>query len=561
MGVIRFCDKCGIEIDKKKYSKLQILDIDETSKHIVNEREFCTDCMNEIRRLHINDVSGFDEEFFYLCRKISKTKGITIERTAYKIRQAQKVLGVPLREYYEKGYYNYTNYHLVEILYTPTMSEYLDKMTSVVELRMGISKEKARERLINISEKFNISLRTIMRQSFFKCSDEKIKERIEWGGIEVSAVTIAKRKGCTVETAQKRLDELKNEFGITTNIGVYFDKSNDEIFHIMEQKDEKLMRGLINLARAAKLTVGEFFHRRQLIMQSFGDGKELYGGLRMARKSDEAISSFILSSDMRYLMNKYNLNKDKSILDNKAKFAEFFKDTYGRGFWCNTPGATFKSFENFLQHRKYEDLIVKPINGLCGWGIRKISLEGKDTYKLYEELMATDPAIVEECIAQHDIMAQFGKGAVNTIRILSIYENGESHIIYAVIRIGMNDVVDNFHSGGFVARIGKATGIIEGNGYTMGGKEYITDPCSNKKIEGTLLPYWDQVIELIHKSSEKLNTIGYIGWDVAISQDGPMLIEGNSNAMAGLIEFAYKDKKTGHRDLLEEFLDEKHYAS
>ena len=54
---------------------------------------------------------------------------------------------------------------------------------------------------------------------------------------------------------------------------------------------------------------------------------------------------------------------------------------------------------------------------------------------------------------------------------------------------------------------------------------------------GQLIPYWEEVKNLCCKAANKINQVRYIGWDVAIKEDGPILIEGNHDPDLDLVEF------------------------
>ena len=54
---------------------------------------------------------------------------------------------------------------------------------------------------------------------------------------------------------------------------------------------------------------------------------------------------------------------------------------------------------------------------------------------------------------------------------------------------------------------------------------------------GYKIPMWDQVIEICERASEKLPQVGFVGWDVAITQDTVQLIEGNCSADYELYEY------------------------
>ena len=74
---------------------------------------------------------------------------------------------------------------------------------------------------------------------------------------------------------------------------------------------------------------------------------------------------------------------------------------------------------------------------------------------------------------------------------------------------------------------------------------------------GYRLPYWNEVRELVKNVHAKLPDIKSIGWDVAITENGPILVEGNPSCQLNLIEYIGLNKKEGRRKIIEPFLDEK----
>lgn len=50
------------------------------------------------------------------------------------------------------------------------------------------------------------------------------------------------------------------------------------------------------------------------------------------------------------------------------------------------------------------------------------------------------------------------------------------------------------------------------------------------------MPYWKESLELANCFHEKLSDIHSIGWDIAITKDGPVFIEGNDNWEISLMQ-------------------------
>ena len=57
------------------------------------------------------------------------------------------------------------------------------------------------------------------------------------------------------------------------------------------------------------------------------------------------------------------------------------------------------------------------------------------------------------------------------------------------------------------------------------------DPATNKPFEGFTVPFYHEAVRLAIKAhKEVFSSLKHIGWDIGITNDGPVLIEGNSGA-------------------------------
>jgi len=48
-----------------------------------------------------------------------------------------------------------------------------------------------------------------------------------------------------------------------------------------------------------------------------------------------------------------------------------------------------------------------------------------------------------------------------------------------------------------------------------------------EKLQGRSIPFWSQLCKYIFKAHDVCPNIRTIGWDIAITDEGPVLIEGN----------------------------------
>ena len=168
--------------------------------------------------------------------------------------------------------------------------------------------------------------------------------------------------------------------------------------------------------------------------------------------------------------------------------------------------------------------------------------------------MAMKKMLCEECIRQHPDIAAFNPSSVNTVRVLTIVDQGKCHHIYAGFRMGRGALVDNFHAGGIIASVDVKTGITCMDAIDLDGVHFPVHPDSKLQTLGFQLPNWDKVLEITEKAALRLEGAAMVGWDVAITPEGACLVEGNSEPSHTIIQLPYIDSRQGMKKLVEEFL-------
>lgn len=214
------------------------------------------------------------------------------------------------------------------------------------------------------------------------------------------------------------------------------------------------------------------------------------------------------------------------VLENKTEFNTVFADFIGRK-WLDMSSADAARFADFMAD--LDVIISKPSDATCGQGIRKLSKSDYESLEgMYQDLVDSGSGLIEECIVQHDNIAAIYPHSVNTYRIVTVLTDGVPHVVYAFIRIGNGGrFVDNINSGGMAAPINVETGVIEYPAFDKDSIYYDTHPATGCKIQGYALPYWKESVELALKAAVVVPQIGYVGWDVAVTENGPLIIEGN----------------------------------
>jgi len=142
--------------------------------------------------------------------------------------------------------------------------------------------------------------------------------------------------------------------------------------------------------------------------------------------------------------------------------------------------------------------------------------------------------LVQEAAVNPSRVRAFGGRALSTVRLVTFRTaDGIIQPIHAGTRIACNDdaAVDNYHAGGIYFHVDYRTGLI-GKG-ALGNfsdqPEYFSKaPASDHQLTGKSVEGWKQLENLAVNLHEKLtfDTVG--GWDVALTDKGPVAVECNT---------------------------------
>ena len=223
------------------------------------------------------------------------------------------------------------------------------------------------------------------------------------------------------------------------------------------------------------------------------------------------------------IVKKYN-NKDYfEELDNKVTFNNRFKEYLKRDFLVIKNNQD--EFEKFL--KKYKEVIVKPIDGEGGHGVEKITYEkGIDIESIYKDLVKNNQLLVEECIKQHNDINKLYSKSVNTLRLFTFFDGKEAHVLNSVFKIGNGGITDNFSSGSMYTFVSDDGEVIV-PAIDQADNIYEKHPITKENILGYKVPEYKKACNLVCKAAKEIKELKYIGWDVAISDKGPVIVEGN----------------------------------
>ncbi len=224
------------------------------------------------------------------------------------------------------------------------------------------------------------------------------------------------------------------------------------------------------------------------------------------------------------IVSKYNNKEYFYILDDKITFNKKFKKYLGRDYMIIDDNE--EDFINFFKMHK--DIIAKLVDGEGGKGIEKFTYKNvKEAKIIYKDLLDKKEILVEECIKQHSDINKLYPKSVNTLRLFTFFDGKKATMLNSVFKLGNGGVTDNFSSNGMYCFTDDSGKIIT-PAIDRDDNTYDTHPMTKEKIIGYNIPYFKEACELVCKAAKEMKEVKYIGWDVAIGEKGPMIIEGNS---------------------------------
>lgn len=213
--------------------------------------------------------------------------------------------------------------------------------------------------------------------------------------------------------------------------------------------------------------------------------------------------------------------------DNKNEFYKKFKNFIGREF-LDLEKANHEDIVRFFNSR--EEIFAKMKNLECGIGCKKLSTKDfKSADDFCDYVKEKGFAVIEDVVKNHPAIAEIYPSSINCFRVITVLDSKSvPHVLLAVFKMGINGrVVDNY---GLHGPINLETGEFmfpAHSGDTTKGELYTEHPNSHKPLVGMVVPYWKEVLELAKKAALVVPQMRYIGWDIAVTPDGPLIIEGN----------------------------------
>lgn len=193
-------------------------------------------------------------------------------------------------------------------------------------------------------------------------------------------------------------------------------------------------------------------------------------------------------------------------------------------------------------------LFAKPNNLLGSFGAFRITALADDKVvvnngdqvpldQMIEEFMADVPYVLQHVVTNHASIREFADGLA-TLRTVNLVKSGEVRMERGVFKIPVGgNIADNaWRDGNLVANVDPVTGVIDRvvRGVGPGMRTFTEHPDTGTQLVGMELPCWSEAVALNERTAQLFSTINYQSLDIALTDDGPIIVEVNSGSSFAL---------------------------
>lgn len=183
------------------------------------------------------------------------------------------------------------------------------------------------------------------------------------------------------------------------------------------------------------------------------------------------------------------------------------------------------------------DVVVKPVSGTHGKKVLVVERRGaaartsgtpSTERDVWEHVSANLERgfLIEEKLTNTAEIAALHPASLNTFRVVTIKSVDKRWCLAAAyLRVGAGgNVVDNIAAGGILV-------TVDADGRTRSahhnGVSITQHPDTGVRLVDVPLPGYRAACDLALEASRKLGFVGTIGWDIAATERGPMIVEAN----------------------------------
>lgn len=150
--------------------------------------------------------------------------------------------------------------------------------------------------------------------------------------------------------------------------------------------------------------------------------------------------------------------------------------------------------------------------------------------QLIREMAGAQPWLVQQRIVSHpDLADLIGNDDVASLRLVTcLRRDGRVHLLLTMLKMPLTGLgLDNLSAGNVAVAV-HPDGTLGRGIAGVHGREVDAHPKTGRPFLGFQVPFWSAAVELIVRNHPRFPELTSLGWDVAITADGPVVIEANA---------------------------------
>ncbi|MFL4468638.1 sugar-transfer associated ATP-grasp domain-containing protein [Tateyamaria armeniaca] len=209
----------------------------------------------------------------------------------------------------------------------------------------------------------------------------------------------------------------------------------------------------------------------------------------------------------------------------------------------------------FLRNDATYPLFGKPHHGSLSEGSVRIQARDGDSLRLGNgnilnidtfaaEVMERYPGgfLFQDALSPDPTMAGIAGAAIGCVRVVTTNDGSGPKPAYAVWKLPAPDAMsDNFwQAGSLLAHLdltsGQVLSCVRGTG--LKAEEILDHPTSGQPVIGITLPHWAETLQIACDAHAVFPEFGICGFDIAVTANGPHIVECNDNPSHMLYQIA-----------------------
>lgn len=278
----------------------------------------------------------------------------------------------------------------------------------------------------------------------------------------------------------------------------------------------------------------------------------------MYKKNAGNIHKYVNDHVLKRIVEFNTSHKNWELIDNKIIFSNkmsqipnsvpMYLGKIEKGFIYNSSGQEtplkqkndlIPILENLIETHK-----VVFIKKNFSYGGKEVFKFDETSYINLENINIHGHYLLQKGVDQHEALDKINPYSINTLRVITLNLNGEIIVKSCALRMSINkSYKDNASSVGIFISYdleNNRLGEVATKNIDVGGKSYYKHPETQFIFKGRPLPYPDRVKTLVTRAATTFPNRYVVGWDVAYTPKGPILIEGNTNPGPIMAQIALK---------------------